>query len=514
MEQLRRVGGVFVLLASVHASAVAQAQLELRHSAPLAGSTLTLEVRGAPPGAGVELFVSSRAARVATPWGVREFDSTLAQSIASGDAGVGGSFSGSLFLAASDAETERHVQALVSPAGASPQYTPAAHLRVLGSRAYVGFQGLASPTPAPAHGGLAILSLVTNEWLATVPYGRVVGPAGQPGGATPVIRSDFGRGVVAPQSDELIVFEPFFGRVVERIAVQHASKVVFSDRGGERAFALEGVGVGAATLRELDLRSSGFSRSLAFAGGSLSKSWTVDAERGLAYFVSAPSASSPTLLRRVDLETLAELAAVTIGPSGSSVTSFTRSDARVLASVSNGTLVRVRETPSGPQVSVSGVVANSTRIEVLPTHGLIAQWLHFASLPGGSLWLEREASSTGALGIGVYNWGGLIDMLESPRGLWAISANSGILSGGYTLAEFDLATLQWTDWNASIYVNTPAAIARLDDASGVRVCIAADGVFGNVIYERPRLYVLSAPGQEQQIPSGPAPTSLRVISVP
>jgi len=497
--------------------AAAQAQLELRHGAPLAGSSMTLEVRGAAPGARIELLASPRPAHLATPWGTLEIEREHATSLANGFADASGAFVTSVALAAADAEEPQHIQALVSPIGAPPQLSPAAHLRVLGSRAYVSCQGVPG-FPIEWDGGLAILSLARHEWIATVEYGRVVGAPGQRRGTQPVFRSDFARGVVAPQSDEVLVFDPFFGRVLERLPMDGAATTVFTNRTNEHAFVLDGVAGESSTptLLRLDLRGSGVAASLPLPGNALSREWTVDDTRGVAYVAGAASANAPTMLRRVDLDSFADLGALTIGGVGSSVTALARSAERVIACLSNGTVVRVRETSGGPEVVVSPAIAAASQLEVLPSFGLIAQWRHFPTMPGGALWLEREASSTGVgLGIGVLNWGGLIDMVESPLGLWAVSANSGVFSGGYAVGEFDVAAGQWTDWNAPFYVNTPAAMARCDDANGSRLCIPTDGVFGDQLYERPRLYVLGPkPGEWEAIPCGPSPSSVRVVSVP
>lgn len=515
MSALGWLRSVRICAASVALGVCAKAQLELRHDAPFAGSMLNLEVRGAAPGAQVELFVSPRPARVATPWGLLEIELASATTVASGVADSSGWFGATVALAAADVEAPRHFQALVTPPSATPAYSPAAHLRALGARAYAGYGGFAPGGPFEWDGGLAIVSLARDEWIATVEYGPLVGVPEQRGGARPVFRSDFARGVVAPDAHELVVFDPFFGRVLERLPTNGASTVVFSDRAAEHVYVLDGVAGGAsatAQLHRLDLRATGIDSTLPLAGEPLTTAWAVDAERGVAYVASGPSPSTPTSLRRIALDTLTDLGPLVIGPAGAAVNSLARSDDLVLANLSNGTFVRVRETASGPEVSISAAVSSSSMIEVLPTSGLIAQWLHYPTLPGGILWLERLAGSTASLGIGVLQFGGLIDMVESPRGLWAVSANSGLVSGGYTLGEYDLATRTWTSWNASIYVNTPAAIARFDDASGARVCIATDGVFGNVIYERPRLLVLGpSPGEELAIPIGPTPTSLLVV---
>ena len=149
----------------------------LDHSAPFLGHPLDLEVSGATPGFSAQLLQSPAAGELVLPYGVLELDPDQVSVVGNTVVGPDGTASFRLRIprARAFAELECHYQVLIGDAAqpATAALSEAVHLRLLGSRAYVGYQGATSPGGL---GGVSIVSVVREEVVETIELGPISAP--------------------------------------------------------------------------------------------------------------------------------------------------------------------------------------------------------------------------------------------------------------------------------------------------------------------------------------------------
>jgi hypothetical protein len=402
--------------------------------------------------------------------------------------------------------------------------TDAAHLRLVGSRAYVSCHGVVAQALGVVPGELSIVSLQRGATVASVPYGffaNATGPLyGEP---EPVFDAALSRGAVMASPAELVIFDPFFGRVLARRSFENASRTLHASPDGSRFFVLDlhASGSVSADVHAIDFATGQTLAVVPLQPGSYWPRWVVEPQSGMAY-VSSSWLVSPLFVERFDLALLQDLGPVPVGdPTHTRISALASAPGIVCAAsddgqpFGSGALTRIAQGGGALSVTVSPEGSNTTLLEPVLTFGALALWSHAPFFPGGYLRLGRLNSSTGTDSIFVPNGGGVLDLAQSPLGLWIVSANSGLWSGGYTLAHYDVATQVTTIAPTPWFSETPEQVEHASDFEGERVCVAVDGLIGQAVYIRPTLYVHApATGATQMIPIGAGPESLRVVGVP
>lgn len=291
------------------------------------------------------------------------------QPVASGFTDAGGEWTYSTLVPADPALAEApiHYQALIEPAGAPALLSDAVHLRLLGSRAYVLCAGSSYPTSSPTNGELSIVSLVRNERVAAVEFGYL--GAWQPQrDSVPVFDASFSRGAVVPLPDELVFFDPFFGRVTERQALIAASQRIFASTDGERMFVLDGAAT-STRIRVIEIATGDTLRSIALPAVAFGREWLVDPVREIAYVAGASSGVLAPFVERVDLAAGVDLGPVIVGaPLSPGITAMARSGDVVLVAtdgspLASASLARILETGAAPSVDIAPNLGNTSQID-------------------------------------------------------------------------------------------------------------------------------------------------------
>lgn len=509
--------------------ALLAAQATLSHSAPFLGANLQLAIDGAPPGAHVRLFLSPNPASIATPWGTLEIDRNSVSIVGGGFADALGHWSITTQLpsAPAAAETPMHFQALVTPpsTGTAAQLSEAAHLRILGSRAYVACSGEAALPTGTANGGVAIVSLTNGELVATVDFGGVTEHIWDDFDAAPVFDASFSRGAVMTSPTDLLVFDPFFGGVIQHLAFASASRKLHTSADGSLLYVLDGVAnAGQPGVHVIDFASLQPSGFAPLPAGSYGGDWVHLAAHSIAY-VARSSSGVQTFVERVDLAAQQHTGAVLVG---TPLTTFLgpmaiAGDLAVISShdgfwpPGSGALTRVTETSNGP----AAVVTPESKVEqllALESSGTVALWTPSGFGPFGALRLQRLPMLTTTLYAGP-PLGGLVELMApSATGMWVISDNFGFVSGGLHLFHYDVFNAQWSDVLLNWWFDWPGAMAGVADSAGERVCVAADGVYTLdplTIWMLPRLSLLDpATSALSEIDIGWRPHSMRVVAAP
>jgi hypothetical protein len=265
----------------------------LSHGAPELGSTLTVRIDDALPGATVGLALSPGAGSFAIAQGTVHLDPVGLVILGAGVADGTGSAAVSAFLPmlAALAERELHFQAFVlDPAAtAGAALSNSIHLRILGSRLYIAVQG-----PPPGASGLLVRSAVRDEDVFLVEA---------TGTGAPVFRADRAQGAII-SGGEVRIFDNFFGGVVHALPAPGAVALA-RDAAGTGFFAFLAGG----ELRHVDFATGATLGSL--TGLGTGGSFSADASATLGYVTLVPPA-----LRRIDLTTLTDLGATPIGAPG------------------------------------------------------------------------------------------------------------------------------------------------------------------------------------------------------
>jgi len=300
----------------------------LRHStAPFIGSTLTLEIEGAPPLSPIVLYFSPQPGSRAMPYGTLELDSGSLQQIANGAATAAGTWSFALPIPLQEslAETGAHFQALVDDpaAPAGKVFTDAVHARLLGSRVYAGFRG-GNPGYGSHRTGLFIVSAVTDEVVARVDYGISDSWEAFQHEGKPVFDAAFSRGAVMSTERELLLFDPFFGGVLGRIPfASPCSRTLLTDPERRVVHVLETAGLGSpARIHAIEFASGAETAHLDLpnVAEAIWCSGRADSEAFLAEF----EPGGRTAVRWIGLDPLVDRGSTAVGTPGSS--SFRASD--------------------------------------------------------------------------------------------------------------------------------------------------------------------------------------------
>ncbi|MFN0242900.1 MAG: YncE family protein [Planctomycetota bacterium] len=308
------------LLAHVLLSlAAATAQPSLHHSAPFLGRTLQIRVAGAPANQPAVLLYSPRAAHVATAFGLLEIERHSSHRVALGTTNANGRWTVQLPipLDAALAEVEAHFQALIDDpsAPAGKVLSRGVHVRLLGTRVYVDSRETDGGDPALAE--LVIASAVHDAIIATVPLGA----APNIGVVEPVFSPSFARGAVMASAGELVIFDPFFGAVLDTVPFQGATPRIFLDEDGNRALVLELGSASAlpqpipARLSAVDLATGQVVAQLSLPKPALDR-WCLNAARTEAYIAEIEDLDHDSFVRRIDLVTWTDLGAIAVGETG------------------------------------------------------------------------------------------------------------------------------------------------------------------------------------------------------
>jgi hypothetical protein len=493
--------GAFVLAALTSLPEVgAPKTLRLTHGAPRLGHELALQLSGAPPGASIVLLASSRAGDAASPRGRIELDLERASAIAAGRADAGGRWSFAKELASDPgwAEAQVHVQALAfEPGCEQPLISGALHLRLLDTRAYVTCTGRPWVGHYPITGALEIVSLTRAEVVARVEYDFVDLDAPD-ASAQPVFDPSFSRGAIMASGQYLIVFEPFFGRVVARAHVPQSARKLLVDATGTRVAVLtpgEFQGGAPAQVRVFDLGSGELRAQLDLPHEDFSGLWASSSDGRIAYVAGYDRNSAQTFVERIDLTTASDLGRVVVGgPSSRSIGSLcaTGDELLVLAHrlvafcTLEAQLSRLVETPAGPSVATSPFTTGATDLRWDPALDL----LHFNAgpycAPGRDIGLLRAGDPLGAAEYFGNHFDVVREVAPTPSGLW-VHAYSG--NGNDELWFADYLHEQWA---ASTFHDPAqvAAIAAVSDAWGEHRLAATREFVAGTFVRRAQLYVV------------------------
>ncbi len=468
MESIVRGLSLVTLLALASGtSPLARAQgagPHLEHGAPWLGSDLTLAVVGAPPHTLVRLLESDVAGALATPYGLLELERTSVHVVAAGQSDASGRFEASLPIPLDPAlaETFVHYQALVddatAPAGAV--LTAALHLRRVGPRFYAGSQGIGADVSAgPEPGGLAIVSAVTREVVATVDYG--VPASGSPATSTdaqPVFADDLSRGAVMASPTRLILFDPFTGANLGTLAFESSSrKLARGARGAVFVLSPGQHGAGQpARLHAVDLATATVVSTLELPRASTGQ-WIWNRDRDEVVVVELDGDPAWRYLRRISLQGPVDLGAVALGGQGSlGVTGLASSGDLVLAGTfdsdlcsgggGGATLTRIDYGSAPPLVQHVQPSGSSFVLTPVPAVGtLVAFEANSCFVPGGRIAIRM----LGTLGLRAhvqlpveFSDAGPNDIEWEPGRLWMSIPKT--FDGLQGLLWLELPSLTWT----------------------------------------------------------------------
>jgi len=500
--------------------AICAANSVLEHNAPYLGGTLELTLRGASPGAKITLYQSPDFGSTTTPWGTFELDRGLSSIVAVGTANAAGEWTYTAPVPSNPslAETPQHFQAMVRPLNAPRELSNAAHLRWLGSRAYVACNGGEFPLGQFSDGELSIVSLTTNERITGVDFGAPV-QTGQRN--QPVFNANYSRGAVVVDS-RVVVFDPYFGGVIGSQSFFGVDPLLYVGPDEATLYALVNPAPGALIrLQAIDLRTAQLTSSLDLPQG-LWLNWAANASRTVAY---VGSASDPNLtqsyVERIDLTTMQDLGATLVGVAGQSyLTAIAAQGDRILVATQDppwlggafASTTRLIETINGPAQVVGQGVKSTHRLDSIPAFDVFAAEHTFNSV--SFLRIER----TNNPGTPLYLASTIYDVAPSSTGLWCASDPPfGILSGSWNMLHYEIATgtATWFPPQPWPYF-PPSAIREVDDAQGRRLCVLFDGEdnlpFG---LRPPQIYVHSPVGAFlTSVPVGAHPASMTVVAAP
>lgn len=522
---VRTAASTFALILGVAASTdVVRAQMTLRHSAPFLGRTLELSLEGAPPGASVALFESTSSSAVATPFGVWELERAHAQLVALGSADSSGSFryAWDVPLVTMSAEAPRHYQALVRNAGAT-MLSPAVHLRLLASRAYVLSAGDATPG-AETSGSLTVVSMYSGARPFQLWFGAPLTDV--PPRAEPAFDEHVSRGAILISRSELSFFDPFFGAEIARVAVAPAVGRLVTDA-EERvvhAFSPGDAAAGApARVQRFELSTAAALPEIALPAGRYEPAWIANLERTFAYAIGFDPVARRYFAERIDLTAGADAGRLPIAAAGfdrlqdmtaSARSVFVLTRRQVDFNTWEGLLTRIDE-DGGAQVSVTPWGANVLSMTAAPQFGVFASIHGFPTMPGVSLVLARMSDPTS---IG---WSGPI--WSADTAYRALPVRSGVFLHTYSTdgVGHELAYVNYAhDWFLIALGSYPPQIvdiAAVEDAGGQRAAALVrefDG--GQPGTQWPGTLYLFNPYSSTigELEVGPVPCSVTAVPIP
>ncbi len=530
----RAVMFALILAAASHLSASGLAQVTLRHSAPFVGHSLELTLEGAPPGAWIDLFESAWRDETATPFGVWELERTAMARVAFGPADAQGRFTWSwdVPLATALAEAPRHYQALVRSASTTA-VSQVAHLRLLGSRAYVLSAGVTDPL-APIGASLTIATLPQPRVTARIDYDAPLPTVARE--AWPAFNANSSRGALLISPTELSLFDPFFGAEHARHALAPSSPRLFTSPDGETlyVFAPDEAGGGqGAHLARFDLNTSTRLADEPLPTASYRAAWIATGDSRFAYALAVDRASQQPFVERIDLASGAptgrlDIAApgfthwVDSAATGRSVFVLMRSEP--LIGAWQARLTRIDES-GAPSVTVLPWYGYARTIAVAPQVGVFASLVGLPNMPGVSLALARPEALAGPVqSVALPYFDTALRAVPLRDGVW-LHAWSSDASGH---------ELYYRNWNGDPQYSIPLStfppqivdIAAIDDvlgevsgepALGGRACALVREFSGSSPGSgaRAKLHVFSQEWSATwELTVGPGPGSLLCVPIP
>ncbi len=518
------------LAAASQSSASGLAQVSLRHSAPFLGQPLELTLEGVPPGAWIELFESAWRDDTLTPFGVWELERTAMARVAFGPADARGRFTWSwdVPLATALAEAPRHYQALVRSASTTV-VSQAAHLRLLGSRAYVLSAGATDPLE-PIGASLTIATLAQPRVVARIEYDAPLANVARE--AWPTFNANFSRGAVLLSPTELTLFDPFFGAEHARHTLAPSAARLFTSPNRETlyAFAPDEAGGGqCAHLARLDLNTSARLADAPLPSASYRASWIATGDSRFAYALAIDDATQQPFVERIDLASGAPTGRFDIAAPG-----FTQ---RVdTAATEHSVFVLMRNEPligawqarltridefGAPSVTVLPWYGYARTIAVASQVGVFASLVGLPNVPGVSLALARPEALAGPVqSVSLPFFDTALRAVPVRDGVW-LHAWSGDASGH---------ELYYRNWNGDPQYSIPLGpyppqivdIAAIDDvlgepALGGRACALVREFDAGSASARARakLHVFSQEWSSTwELTVGPGPGSLLCVPIP
>jgi len=519
-----------VLGAASQWNAPGLAQVTLRHSAPFLGQSLELTLQGAPPGAWIDLFESAWRDDSATPFGTWELERTAMARVASGPADAQGRFTWAWNVppATALAEAPRHYQALVRSPSATV-VSQAAHLRLLGSRAYVLSAGTADPL-APIGASLTIATLGQPRVVARIDYDSPLPTVARE--AWPTFNANSSRGALLLSSTELSLFDPFFGAEHGRFTLTPSATRLFTSPNGETLYAFapdESGGGNSAHLTRFDLGTSTRLADQALPAASYRSSWIATGDSRFAYVLAVDNAAQQPFVERIDLVSGVPTGRLDIAAPGftkcvdtaaseSSVFVLMRSEP--LIGAWQARLTRIDEL-GAPSVTVLPWDGYARTIAVAPQVGVFASLVGLPNMPGVSLALARPEALAGPVqSVALPLFDTALRAVPLRDGVW-LHAWTGDASG------HELYYRSWTgalDYSIPLSTFPPQIvdIAAFDDVPGQpalrgRACALVREFSGGLPGEnaRAKLHVFSQEwSSTYELTVGPGPGSLLCVPIP
>lgn len=508
--------------------------LELEHTAPYLGSTLTLSIEGATADTPVVLLESPEAGFESTPFGALELERSTITLAALGRTDSAGQFEVDIAIAldASLAETALHYQALIGNrlTAAGAELSSAAHLRRVGPRVFTGWRGGSASPNGVVPGGMQIVSAVSDQIVAGWNYAQVQAVGLASGDGRPVFRHNLAHGAVVPSPQRLVVFDPFFGELLGTIALEEASRTLWTDRAEELAFVLE-TGLAAhgdsqpARLLVLDLASAQIVETTSL-GRTASGHWCVDElhERAfIAEFDDSAGALGRTVVRVFDLRSRETLGELRVGlPESDRFTDMACADGQLFVTTrspdlgifEHGEFTRIDLRSDPPRVTVDPGYRRPSQLLPVPDAGALLFFDLDSFVPSTALYQTRLGGASLVSTVrGTFFYLFVTAMCASGTDVWVIDAGGNEPPGGTEpgrLYLLDLPTQSWTPYPHlwPPFDVGPLALELVEDALVQKVYVASRGV-DPPIDIAPEVFVIDrATGAESVLPVGPEPDVL------